>query len=570
MLMHVMAGDKLEIATDAYYDNGYTPPNAVDATSMLNSIINAFQSSIDPHNPEAGQAMGVVKSAFSDQNFLEIYQDIKNQNTNPDLPRAYLNYLVYDEGMHLVPHQSGVIQVNTPDWHILQVPELTIDQGGYISVFITNETMGKPVAFDNVWVKVTKGVLLEENHYYPFGQVIRGSVDPTTLANKYLYQGKDLNEAATGNENDILNWYDFGARQYDPQLGRFTSLDPMAQFASGYVGMGNNPVSGVDPSGMWVSEGALSYVPGTTYNQWGGSESSYLDHRIAWWVSQEDRDKMSMLRGFKNNNSIMDTYAGDQTVVDLGGVLFRGHMASMLVDADKQMNKTEAVLKNYNKYNENKAFEKMLSEAKSAHIAAMTVYFASKLKEIEEAENSPGPLMASMGDGPGDVKEKKQETNWYGPGGRGNWLLGSFGVTLEQSFSSTYRWTSKAYGISPWVYPGGTAVTTNFTQRTVSSLGKGIGIAGGGLGLLMDSYGMYIWFKNPSSDNAVHPAKATLNTGMSAYGIWVAGPVGLLYFGVDSFHPGGWPGFIEAMGKMNLDLQKSYGPGFRLVPHGPK
>ena len=38
-------------------------------------------------------------------------------------------------------------------------------------------------------------------------------------------------------------------RSYDPQLGRFLQHDPYDQFASGYVGMGNDPVNGVDPSG---------------------------------------------------------------------------------------------------------------------------------------------------------------------------------------------------------------------------------------------------------------------------------------------------------------------------------
>ena len=36
---------------------------------------------------------------------------------------------------------------------------------------------------------------------------------------------------------------------YDGIVGRFTSIDPQGQFFSPYVGMGNNPVSGVDPTG---------------------------------------------------------------------------------------------------------------------------------------------------------------------------------------------------------------------------------------------------------------------------------------------------------------------------------
>jgi hypothetical protein len=40
-------------------------------------------------------------------------------------------------------------------------------------------------------------------------------------------------------------------RSYDPQLGRFLQWDPYDQYASGYVGMGNDPVNMVDPTGGW-------------------------------------------------------------------------------------------------------------------------------------------------------------------------------------------------------------------------------------------------------------------------------------------------------------------------------
>ena len=38
-------------------------------------------------------------------------------------------------------------------------------------------------------------------------------------------------------------------RDYDPVVGRFLSIDPAGQYASPYLGMGNNPINGVDPTG---------------------------------------------------------------------------------------------------------------------------------------------------------------------------------------------------------------------------------------------------------------------------------------------------------------------------------
>jgi len=49
-----------------------------------------------------------------------------------------------------------------------------------------------------------------------------------------------------------LYQYDFGARYYDPQLGRWHTPDPADQFASPYSAMGNNPVMLTDPDGRFV------------------------------------------------------------------------------------------------------------------------------------------------------------------------------------------------------------------------------------------------------------------------------------------------------------------------------
>ena len=49
------------------------------------------------------------------------------------------------------------------------------------------------------------------------------------------------------------NLYDFTARQYDMQIGRFWGVDPASQFPSGYTGMGNDPANKIDPSGCYAN-----------------------------------------------------------------------------------------------------------------------------------------------------------------------------------------------------------------------------------------------------------------------------------------------------------------------------
>ena len=88
----------------------------------------------------------------------------------------------------------------------------------------------------------------EVNHYYPFGGLFAevGNVQP------YKYNGKEL-DGTNG-----LNLYDYGARQYDPMLGRFTTADPMAEkyySLSPYQYAANNPVCNIDVNGdsIWFS-----------------------------------------------------------------------------------------------------------------------------------------------------------------------------------------------------------------------------------------------------------------------------------------------------------------------------
>ena len=86
-------------------------------------------------------------------------------------------------------------------------------------------------------------------HYYPFGAVY-SDVGMNDGMQKYKYNGKELDRMYG------LNQYDYGARNYDPLLCRFTQIDPLCEKDYGmnpYAYCGNNPINAIDPDGKRMS-----------------------------------------------------------------------------------------------------------------------------------------------------------------------------------------------------------------------------------------------------------------------------------------------------------------------------
>ena len=85
---------------------------------------------------------------------------------------------------------------------------------------------------------------VEVNSYYPYGGLMAATT--TEGSQPYKYSTKELDR-----ENG-LDWYDFHARQMDPMVPRFTTIDPKCEkyyAISPYAYCAGNPIAYIDPNG---------------------------------------------------------------------------------------------------------------------------------------------------------------------------------------------------------------------------------------------------------------------------------------------------------------------------------
>lgn len=576
LLVHVMAGDKVSMNVNTYY-NGYkaNEEKPITADMALTSITNALKDGIGGFAGE-GHNTNMVNAAFSPANYSIFSKTINDKYTDPSKPRAYLNYVLFDENMKVISNMSGAFQANGAGaWaEVGTVTPMEVPQNGYLALYLSNSSQqvsslaSADVYFDQLRFTVTKGALQEETHYYPFGLPMAGLSSTVTdvdfKENPCKYQGNELIKALD------LNLMDFHARQYDPQIGRFQGVDPLAAFNgqdmfSPYAAMGNMPEHMIDPNGL-----------------------SFKGHSMSSW-SPSSPDGGSGSGGYAGAGRTGGSHTEEMNPPSLTGIGgfdpgFSG-MGLAALSINTFWNITTSSVKaqicgDYTSYVRHKQAE---ADAPSAHVEEdddLSQYgIVLPVLPVQEHMvdwTAWGQLMEAQFDKSlgWDFNGYGEESNWYANGGKANWIFGG-GLSGIEGFSGIARFGSnmRFYGATAngGVFLGNQYVKTYSIAKAASRLGY----VAAGIGFVMDGIGVWNYYQNPNSSNAVHPSKAGVNTGMSVYGLFVNPAASMLYFGIDAFYPGGWMGDATYPGAI-MDQDRLYqenraiNPDWKLWPAGSK
>ena len=261
-LLKVMAGDQLSAMSQYWYQN---PVSNGSGSTLVSDVLSSLVQAITGSAATSVVTKEATTNISTQLNANTPFKDLvapDASNTQGTNPKAYLTIIFFDERFNYVGEGSALQRVvQSPGNNAsLVLTNVKAPKNGYAFVYLSNES-SEPVYFDNFQVVHNRGRIIEENHYYSYGLKIAaisskklGDTNEGGLDNKNLYNDKELFD------DGELNWYDYGFRNYDPQIGRFTQLDPLTDDypeLTPYQYASNDPITNIDIDGL---EGGLSVL----------------------------------------------------------------------------------------------------------------------------------------------------------------------------------------------------------------------------------------------------------------------------------------------------------------------
>ena len=244
--LQVMPGDEVTISAWAKYMN-------LGTTANPNAFINSLAAAFGVSSGSTGEALKVYNGLNS---YATTVPAGDHYNDNESAPKAFVTIIFFDKDYNLIDAawdqvtttgaQTSATVKQPP--HDLMSITAKAPEAGYAYVFVSNEHFNYvDLYIDDVTVTHTPSPIVSTGDYFPFGLSYNTGERAGALEQKYLYNGKELQDEMS------LNWYDYGARMYMPEIGRWGVVDPLAEKArrwSPYTYCFNNPLRFTDPDGM--------------------------------------------------------------------------------------------------------------------------------------------------------------------------------------------------------------------------------------------------------------------------------------------------------------------------------
>lgn len=270
---------------------------------------------------------GKVTAIYSDagKTLLRVsfgYDESGNRIRKTDHILNTITYYVYDTS-------GNLLSVYDDKGSLMQQKELPVYAGSRVGVYhklsnnylyeLTDHLGNVRVVINETKLGDGQADVVHYSDYYPYGS-------PLTLAAndyRYGYQGQYAEvDKETG-------WNNFDLRMYDATIGRWMSTDPARQYHSPYAGMGNDPVSSVDPDGgysFWKGLGA--WIAGGFSGHFGRDANG--DRKGEWFISSSVEGKsgdygVSIRKDYGDPPSkiqkFLDAHTYMQNYIKAGGTL---------------------------------------------------------------------------------------------------------------------------------------------------------------------------------------------------------------------------------------------------------
>jgi RHS repeat-associated protein len=275
----VNPGDVVDLEVYAKYEVLESPPpNNVSA--LLSSLVSAFSLGAGTTPLDGSQA----QTAFNNL-FPAGAPWINSSKWDPAAPKAYLNYILFDENFQLADFGFDQISTNaaqsglSPDVdHDYLSLHVKVQQKGYLYIYLSNEDpVQTNIYFDDL--KIVHYTAVEQiSDYYPFGLTFNSYSRENSVPNKFKFQEQE-------HIDDLgLNWDAFKWRNHQPDIGRFFNIDPLADkyvYNSPYAFAENRVIDGRELEGLeWVnSTGQKVYDPKANDGKGGYTEQANKNDR---------------------------------------------------------------------------------------------------------------------------------------------------------------------------------------------------------------------------------------------------------------------------------------------------